>query len=184
MALARFVEAEHATVMQATPTTWQMLVESGWPGRPDMRIVCGGEGYTAHLTGELVDRVAEVWNYYGPTETTIWSVRARLDRESGDPIPIGRPVANTSCYVLDERGEPVPDGVIGELVIGGFGVAPGYWKRPDLTAERFVEDPFDPDPKARMYRTGDLAMAGRWSADLPRSHRPSGEAARPPDRTG
>jgi amino acid adenylation domain-containing protein len=162
VALARFIAEHGASVMQATPTTWQMLIESGWPGWPGLRIVCGGEGYSAHLAGELVARVEEVWNYYGPTETTIWSVCARLDHSSGDPIPIGRPVANTSCYVLDEHRLPVPDGVIGELYIGGTGVAPGYWLRPDLTEERFVPDPFSVDAGARLYRTGDLA---RWRVD-------------------
>ncbi len=164
VALARFIDEHGASVMQATPTTWQMLIESGWPGRHGMRVVCGGEGYSAHLASELVARVDEVWNYYGPTETTIWSVCARLDERSGDPIPIGRPVANTSCYVLDEHRLPVPDGVIGELYIGGIGVAPGYWRRPELTEERFVPDPFATDPSSgqRLYRTGDLV---RWRHD-------------------
>ena len=143
VALARFIEAEHATVMQATPTTWQMLVESGWPGRPDMRIVCGGEGYTAHLTGELVDRVAEVWNFYGPTETTIWSVSGPAGSGIGRPDP-DRPSSGQHVVLRARRtGRAGARRRHRRAVHRGIGVAPGYWKRPELTAERFVPDPFD-----------------------------------------
>ncbi|MGA2838338.1 MAG: amino acid adenylation domain-containing protein [Acidimicrobiales bacterium] len=161
-ALAALIERSRADVMQATPATWQMLIESGWPGRDGLRIVCGGEGYGASLVEALSDRVAEIWNFYGPTETTVWSVCTRLGRGASDPLPIGLPIANTTCYVLDDRGAVVPVGVPGELHIGGIGVARGYVNRPDQDASHFIADPFGADPSSRLYRTGDLAM---WRSD-------------------
>jgi thioesterase domain-containing protein/acyl carrier protein len=156
LALARLFDAAEADLVQATPATWRMLCESGWTGRPGMRVVCGGEGYGADLVKELLERVGEVWNFYGPTEATVWSVCTRLDHDVADPVPMGRPIANTSCYVLDENRRPVPLGVPGELYLGGVGLARGYLGRPELTEERFVADPFSSAPGARMYRTGDL----------------------------
>ncbi len=108
------------------------------------------------LANALLSRAAEVWNVYGPTETTIWSSAWRVEGGEG-PVPIGWPIANTTLHVLDRHLNPVPVGVGGELFIGGDGVARGYWERPDLTAERFLPDPFAKEPGARMYRTGDLA---------------------------
>ena len=145
-----------ATIVQATPTTWRMLVEAGWRGNPGLRILCGGEAFPPELAERLRATGAAVWNVYGPTETTIWSTAHRV--ESGDsPVPIGRPIANTRTYVLDANGGPVPIGVPGELYIGGAGVAKGYVNRPELTAERFVRDRFSVEPGARLYRTGDIA---------------------------
>jgi amino acid adenylation domain-containing protein len=150
-----------ATIMQATPTTWRMLLEAGWRGARGLRILCGGEAFPPELAERLLATGASVWNVYGPTETTIWSTAHRV--ESGDgPVPIGRPIANTRTYVLDTNGEPVPIGVPGELYIGGAGVAAGYVNRPELTAERFVRDRFSGGPDARLYRTGDIA---RYRAD-------------------
>ncbi|WP_204014810.1 non-ribosomal peptide synthetase, partial [Virgisporangium aurantiacum] len=144
------------TVMQATPSTWRMLIDAGWAGRPDLRAFCGGEALDPTLARDLLSRVSEVWNLYGPTETTIWSTRQRLSAP-GDRVPIGTPVENTTVYVLDRNLQPVPDGAAGELHIGGLGVARGYLRRPELTAHRFVADPFSVG--ARMYRTGDRV---RW----------------------
>ncbi len=155
-AIARLLDEVGADLVQATPATWRMLCESGWVGRPGLRTVCGGEGYGAELATALLERVAEVWNFYGPTETTVWSVSTRLDPDVTDPLPMGRPIANTTCYILDEQRRPQPLGVPGELYIGGVGLARGYLGRPDLTDERFVADPFTEVGDGRMYRTGDL----------------------------
>jgi acyl-coenzyme A synthetase/AMP-(fatty) acid ligase/acyl carrier protein len=140
--------------MDATPVTWRVLIEAGWKGTPGLRVFCTGEALAADLAGELVERSPEVWNLYGPTETTIWSAIHRI-RSGAPPILIGRPVANTEMYILDRRFQPVPTGVSGELYIGGHGLARGYLNRPDLTVEKFIEHPFQPG--ARVYRTGDLA---------------------------
>ncbi|WP_173055489.1 non-ribosomal peptide synthetase [Phytohabitans houttuyneae] len=145
------------TVMQATPATWQMLVDGGWTGVPGLRVLCGGEALPATLAEALLARTGGVWNMYGPTETTIWSTCQPL--EHGGPILLGTPIANTQVYVLDAHLKPVPAGVAGELFIGGDGVARGYRGRAGLTAERFVADPFA-GGGARLYRTGDLV---RWT---------------------
>jgi amino acid adenylation domain-containing protein len=149
-----------ANVLQATPVTWRLLIEAGWRGGPQFRAFCGGEALPRDLADQLLDRVGELWNLYGPTETTIWSTVDRV--EKGSDISIGRPIANTQIYVVDPSGGPVPIGVPGEIWIGGAGVALGYHRRPELTAERFVTDPFRPGEGRRVYRTGDL---GRWRAD-------------------
>ena len=150
-----------ATMVQATPATWRMLLEGGWQRAEGLRVLCGGEALPADLAARLGATGASVWNVYGPTETTIWSTVQRVDGGRG-AIPIGRPIANTRLYVLDPVGEPVPVGVPGELYIGGAGVARGYLHRPELTAEKFVADRFSPDPSARLYRTGDVV---RYRAD-------------------
>ncbi|WP_337459730.1 condensation domain-containing protein, partial [Pseudomonas asplenii] len=160
MQLQRLLDEQRITVMQATPATWQMLVSSGWTGKQDLRIFCGGEALPRNLARELLARSRELWNLYGPTEATIWACVARVD-EHGDSamVPIGKPMDNTRVYLLDAHYQPVPLGVAGELYIGGVQVARGYLNRPDLTAERFLDDPFN---GGRMYRTGDLA---RYLAD-------------------
>jgi amino acid adenylation domain-containing protein len=160
-ALARVLAASGATVMQATPATWRMLLDAGWAGAPGLRALCGGEALPRDLADALLTRVSELWNLYGPTETTIWSTLGRI-MPGAAPIFIGRPIANTEVHVLDPAGAPVPIGVAGEIVIGGAGVADGYLGRPALTAERFVPDALSGRPGARLYRTGDL---GRWNAD-------------------
>ena len=157
MALAARLDACKATVMQATPATWRMLIEAGWQGTPGFRALCGGEAITRDLAEALVVRVAELWNMYGPTETTIWSTCEQVNPAD---ITIGRPIANTTIHILDRHGQPAPVGIAGEICIGGDGVAIGYHGRPELTAEKFVTDP-DGGP-GRIYRTGDL---GRWRAD-------------------
>jgi acyl carrier protein len=156
------IEGCGATVMQATPATWRLLLETGWQGQPGLKVLCGGEALPPDLARELLGRVGSLWNVYGPTETTVWSSVHQVaseDPESGRPVPLGGPIANTEVYLLDrfERGlEPMPDGVPGELYIGGEGLARGYFGRPDLTAERFVPDRFSNRPGTRVYRTGDL----------------------------
>lgn len=154
MLLKRAIEHFRPTVMQGTPATWRLLLEAEWSGAPEMKILSGGEAMSRDLADRIV-ACGEVWNMYGPTETTIWSAACRVERSSG-PVPFGEPIANTQLYVLDSRGNPVPIGVPGELYIGGTGVARGYFARPDLTAERFVPDPFAGAGNRRMFKTGDL----------------------------
>lgn len=154
-ALAQALRDSGATVMQATPATWRLLLQSGWTGDPKLKLLCGGEAISLPLANELSNCCGSLWNLYGPTETTIWSTvapiapRARL-------VSLGRPVANTRVYLLDRYGQPVPRGVPGEFCIAGGGVTRGYRHRPELTAERFVPDPFSSEPGARLYKTGDL----------------------------
>jgi len=147
--------------LQATPATWRLLLEGGWRGSPSLSMLCGGEALPRPLADRLLDKGKALWNLYGPTETTVWSSLARVEPGEG-PVSIGRPIAHTQMYVLDARMRPVPVGVTGELYIGGKGVARGYYRRPGLTAERFVPDPFGKSPGGRVYRTGDLA---RWRPD-------------------
>ena len=151
VALAARCEADGITVLQATPATWKLLLASGWPGKADLRAFCGGEALPESLADALGPRVGSLWNLYGPTETTIWSTG---ERWTGGPVLIGRPIANTTCYVLDPAGQRVPIGVPGELWIGGAGVAAGYWRREALTADRFRASPFRAGE--RIYGTGDL----------------------------
>jgi acyl-CoA synthetase (AMP-forming)/AMP-acid ligase II len=154
--LAATLAASGATVMQATPATWRMLLDSGWQGDAQLRILCGGEALSRLLADQLLQRCAALWNLYGPTETTIWSTVKEVQPGEG-LMPIGRPIANTQIYLLDPHFQPVPIGVFGELYIGGDGLAWGYLGRPALTAEKFIPNPFSPEPGARLYRTGDLA---------------------------
>jgi amino acid adenylation domain-containing protein len=159
--LARAIDESGATIVQATPSAWQMLFDTGWTGPRcvsgggSLKIMCTGEACPEAL-GQRLAAIGRAWNGYGPTETTVWSTVAEL--RSGAPVTIGTPVANTRVYVLDANLQPVPAFVPGELYIGGAGVAAGYWRREDLTEERFVHDPFG-DSGERMYRTGDLV---RW----------------------
>ncbi len=140
-----------ATAMQATPATYRLLLDAEWKSK-GLKALIGGEAVPRDLVEALLPRVGELWNMYGPTETTIWSTIHRL--EPNAPVLIGRPIANTDVYVLDRNRRPVPIGVPGELYIGGAGVARGYYNRPELTAERFVPHPFREG--TRLYRTGDL----------------------------
>lgn len=152
--LTELIGNSDATVMQATPATWRMLIDSGWQGSAKLKVLCGGEALSKDLAQDLLQRCRVLWNMYGPTETTIWSSVERVETAS-DRISIGKPIANTVMHILDEKMQPVPLGVAGELLIGGEGVAVGYLKRPELTAEKYISSPFD--PAIRLYRTGDLA---------------------------
>jgi len=154
--LIALMEREKPTVLQATPVTWRMLLDGGWKGDRALKALVGGEALPIDLARRLVEQVGQLWNMYGPTETTVWSTLERVTAPV-DRVLIGRPLDNTSLYVLDANGKPVPLGVPGELYIGGEGVTSGYLFRPELTAERFVHDPFAGKPGAVMYRTGDLA---------------------------
>ncbi|WP_137918625.1 non-ribosomal peptide synthetase [Hydrogenophaga sp. 2FB] len=158
-ALAAMLTEHRVTVMQATPSSWRMLVESGWKPTPGLKALIGGEGLPVDLAEQLLERCGELWNMYGPTETTVWSTCWRVEHPQRG-IRIGRPIANTTIHILDERLQPCPIGVPGEICIGGEGVALGYHQRPELTAERFIADP--ERPGERLYRTGDR---GRWCHD-------------------
>ena len=171
------LEISNATLMQATPATWRMLLTAGWRGGDHFKILCGGEGLTKELSQDLIERSYELYNIYGPTETTIWSTykllkgnRNKTKLESGYE-PVGRPIKNVFLYLLDHEMQPVPIGAAGEVFVGGVGVAPnGYFKRPELTANKFMEDPFSDVPGARMYRTGDIARYLK-NGDLEYLHR-------------
>ena len=153
--LAKLLASSGATVMQATPATWRMLIDAGWQGDARLKVFSTGEALDRSLADQLLERCAEVWNLYGPTETAIFSAVLRVTSGPG-PVPIGPAIANTRFYIVDRFMNPVPIGIYGELCIGGTGLARGYLDRPELTAEKFVPDPFGSQPGARLYRTGDL----------------------------
>jgi len=152
------LELQGVTFLQATPSTWRMMLESGWQGKRDLKAACGGEAMPKDLARELLPLVGRLWNLYGPTETTIWSTAYEISKPDG-PILIGKPIANTQTYVLDKNLAPVPIGVAGELYIGGDGLARGYLHQDELTAERFVPNPFRTG--SSIYKTGDVARHGQ-----------------------
>ncbi len=170
--LARLLESESVTFLQGTPATWRMLLESSWAGKRDLCMLCGGEAMTRDLANKLLARGDRLWNLYGPTETTIWSTMCRV-LPGDEPISIGRPIDNTQIHILDAELRPVPVGSVGELYIGGVGLARGYLHRPELTAEKFIASPFaaagrestnhadagspTTESDTLIYRTGDLA---------------------------
>lgn len=155
LALQKLLTTSDINVFQATPATYHILIASGWKGSPNLKLLCGGEALPASLAANLLERCGELWNMYGPTETTIWSTTQKVEFITSQ-IPIGRPILGTHIYILNESLVPVPLGVSGELYIGGEGLAQGYHNRPDLTAEKFIADPFSHTKGARMYRTGDF----------------------------
>jgi amino acid adenylation domain-containing protein len=158
------LERDAITVLQATPTTFRLLLEAGFGRRATrIKLLCGGEAISPELAERLLATGAELWNMYGPTETTVWSTLARLEQVqpllplgAPNPIPIGTPIDATQVYVLSTHGALEPEGVAGELCIGGAGLALGYLGRPELTAQRFVPNPHGPAGD-RVYRSGDLA---------------------------
>src|SRR5205807_2467818 len=140
------------SVMQATPALWRALIAAGWSGSPQLKVLCGGEAMPPDLAAQLLPRCAELWNMYGPTETTIWSSVYLVQTAPDQNVPIGKPIANTRMYILDANLEPVPIGIEGNLYIAGEGVARGYLNRPELNCARFLPDPFS---GGQMYFTGD-----------------------------
>ena len=149
-ALIRLLEQHAVSVMQATPSTWRLLLASGWRGAPQLKALCGGEALAPDLARELLPKLGELWNMYGPTETTVWSTCMQI--ADAEQIYLGQPIANTRCYLLDADNQPVPEGAAGELCIGGDGVTLGYHQREPLTSERFVDNPF---AAGKLYKTGD-----------------------------
>lgn len=159
--LNELIDQHQVSIMQATPVTWHMLLGNQWPKKRELKMLCGGESLPHGLALQLLDKGSELWNLYGPTETTIWSSLLRVHPEDTS-VMLGGPIANTQFYLLDAYGQHVPIGSPGELYIGGDGVAQGYFERTELTHERFLPDPFSHQPGALMYRTGDLM---RWRVD-------------------
>jgi amino acid adenylation domain-containing protein len=157
--LQNLLHDHQATVMQATPTTWRLLLLSGWQNETKIKILCGGESFPNELAKRLVALSDSVWNLYGPTETTIWSTVHQVQEVTDKPVPIGKAIANTSIHILNQHLEPVPAGMVGDLYIGGAGLARAYLNRPEETAEKFIPNPFG---QGRLYKTGDLA---RWLPD-------------------
>jgi len=154
--LQQVINGYDMDVMQATPATWQLLIDSVWTGKPGLKALCGGELLTRKLADQLLDRVGSLWNMYGPTETTIWSSISTIHKDD-TPITIGQPIGNTQMYILDRYMQPVPIGVVGELHVGGEGLAQGYLNHPQLTSEKFIPDCFKSKPGSRLYKTGDRA---------------------------
>jgi acyl-coenzyme A synthetase/AMP-(fatty) acid ligase/acyl carrier protein len=165
--LKALIREHRVTMIQATPSSWRMLLdhddaagETADRWFAGCRALCGGEALPLDLARRLTGLASEVWNLYGPTETTVWSARYKLDAANTVPL-LGGPIGNTTLHILDPDLNLAPVGVVGELYIGGAGLARGYWRRGALTGERFIPDPFGP-AGARLYRTGDLA---RWRHD-------------------
>ncbi len=157
-ALVEAMEKYDVTVMEATPASFRLMLAAGWSGSPELKILFGGEPLPRDLARQLLPRCSELWNMYGPTETTLWSTCVSITDESD--IHIGRPMDNTDVYIVDQAMQAVPIGAVGELLIGGEGLANCYHKRPELTEEKFVDHPFKPGKK--IHRTGDHA---RYRAD-------------------
>ncbi|MEM9087120.1 MAG: amino acid adenylation domain-containing protein [Cyanobacteria bacterium P01_F01_bin.53] len=161
------LKSDDITLMQATPATWRLLLDAGWEGLSKLKILCGGEALNLPLAQQLLPCCHELWNLYGPTETTIWSSALRIDEIvlANGFVPIGGPIDNTIFHVLDPQQQPVPVGVPGELHIGGAGLSTGYLHRAELTAEKFVNTELPSIPHTTpnniphittLYKTGDL----------------------------
>ncbi|MCB0566208.1 MAG: amino acid adenylation domain-containing protein, partial [Phaeodactylibacter sp.] len=156
--LQTLIEKTKPTLFQATPSLWSILIDNRIEGLKNMKLLCGGEALSEHLATKLMNSGKEIWNMYGPTETTIWSSVLKL--EANQRISIGKPIGNTCMYVLSSDLAVLPPGITGELYIGGAGLARGYLNNPELTAEKFIPHPFREGE--RLYKTGDLA---RWLPD-------------------
>ncbi|WP_259070664.1 non-ribosomal peptide synthetase [Mucilaginibacter sp. X4EP1] len=153
--LLDLIKKEKITIMQATPYTWRILLEAGWDQQHPLKVICGGEALPADLAQRILNTQSTLWNVYGPTETTIWSTVKQI-KATESVISIGRPINNTAIYILDKFLKPLPPGVSGEIYIGGDGLSKGYLNRSELTAEKFINDPFSKTTGVKMYRTGDL----------------------------
>lgn len=154
--IAHWLESTRATFMEATPVTWRMLLDAGWEGSERLQMLSSGEALTEDLAERLLARGTRLWNGYGASEGGIMTTMHEV-RPGERPVRIGRPIANLGVYLLGEDQSPVEKGQEGEIYVSGVGVARGYLNRPELTAQRFLADPFTNHPGARMYRTGDLA---------------------------
>ncbi|WP_442588339.1 non-ribosomal peptide synthetase [Pedobacter sp. AW31-3R] len=154
--LLESIDHHQITFMQATPPTWRMLLDSGWTKKYPLKVLCGGEAFPEDVASRLLEKTSEVWNMYGPTETTVWSTVKRIS-STDDPITIGTPIYNTKTYIVNENFQLVAPGNPGELLIGGDGLSSGYINQPELTSERFVDDPYHSLRGHQLYRTGDLA---------------------------
>ncbi|PWS33750.1 non-ribosomal peptide synthetase [Pedobacter paludis] len=153
--LLDMMEQKAITLMQATPSTWQMILDSGWDKPLPIKVLCGGEALSKQLSLRLLNNCSTLWNMYGPTETTIWSTIKQIT-QNDETVTIGRPINNTQIYILDQNKNRVGTNIEGEIFIGGLGVAQGYLNRDQLTSEKFINDPFSSQPSAKMYGTGDL----------------------------
>jgi amino acid adenylation domain-containing protein/thioester reductase-like protein len=161
--LAKVLSEPGVTFVQATPASWRLVLAADWKGNQNLKVLCGGDAVPRSLANQLLGKVDSLWHMYGPTETTVWSMLHKVELEE-NIIPLGRPIANTQIYLVEElvrRQDDiltlVPVGKPGEVYIGGDGVARGYRNRPELTAQKFIPDPFSQMPGARLYRTGDFA---------------------------
>ncbi|MDJ0706015.1 MAG: amino acid adenylation domain-containing protein [Leptolyngbyaceae cyanobacterium MO_188.B28] len=185
--LLQWLNSTNPTLMQATPATWRMLLEAGWQGSDQLKILCGGEALSAQLAQQLQPQGMALINLYGPTETTIWSAIYRVEPNDESPA-IGRPLANTEMYILDRHLNPVPIGVSGELHIGGAGLARGYLNRPELTAEKFISNPFWEDRRQeagdKRQETGDRSQKSSPPSTpaSPSTHPPIHPSTHPPSR--
>ena len=159
--LAETINRHHVNMLQATPATWQLLLDTGWAGKAGLKALCGGDVLTRKMADQLLERVGSLWNVYGPTETTVWSTYCQIQK-GDNPVTIGHPIGNAQIYLLDRYLQIVPVGVIGELHIAGEGLARGYLNNPKLTEEKFIPNIFSSKPGARLYKTGDL---GRYLPD-------------------
>jgi amino acid adenylation domain-containing protein len=150
-ALANLIRKEVITIFQATPATWNVLLKSEWKGNRKLKALCGGEALSNKLVKELLPLVNSLWNMYGPTETTVWSTCYQIvDPDS--KILVGKPIDNTQIYIIDKQNNEKPVGSIGEVGIGGKGVAKGYHLLENLTNEKFINH----NGKGIIYKTGDL----------------------------
>lgn len=158
--IKRYISQYHVTLMQATPTTWQMMVDSGWKNKSKIKIITGGEALSISLGRKLIHISKDVWNLYGPTETTVWSTYYKLKSldENYPVVSIGRAIANTQTYILNKKLKPQPSGEPGELYISGDGVSVGYLNRSRLNKNCFIPNPFSTDKNSRLYKTGDLVI--------------------------
>lgn len=153
--LVNMLNEKNISIIQATPSSLQMMSDAGWEKYSSIKVLSGGEALPKELAKKLLSVCDQLWNMYGPTETTIWSTVKQIYSHDKQ-ITIGAPIHNTRVYIMNEQGKPVAQGQPGEICIGGDGVAKGYYNRPELTAEKFVPDTFSSIVGARLYKTGDL----------------------------
>ncbi|MBT4835826.1 MAG: amino acid adenylation domain-containing protein, partial [Methylococcales bacterium] len=155
--LAQLLIQHKISIMQATPSTWKLLLADGWQSQQNIKVLCGGEAMSLDLRQQLLqNQHIELWNMYGPTETTVWSCTDQITSAEAKTT-LGRPINNTQLYILDAEFNIMPIGAAGELHIAGAGVARGYWNRPELTAEKFIQHQFSNKPSQILYKTGDRA---------------------------